>query len=143
MNLLSIIESWVAKVLLTDSIITDIVGENIYYGAADTDEPDIFVVYSYVDSTPFYNLGTKRYHGWAEYDIMVWQKGKDTRDMKTVANRVDDLFSIARNLTHTQNGETYYFYSRLNRSLSQKDISTPPTIWRGLGGTYKVSATKQ
>jgi hypothetical protein len=143
MNPLSIIESWIISELINDTTLTAIVpAANIYYGAADTDAPSLFLTVSYVDAEPFYNLGTKREHAWAEYDITVWQEGKDTRSMKQAANRVDELFSEFRAETFTQNSQTWQFYSKLTRPLGRKDISHPPKIWRGMGGTYRVSASK-
>jgi len=143
MNPLSIVESWIVKEMLEDEALAEIVGDKIYYGAPEDEAEEFFVLVTTVDARPFYTLGTKREHAWAWYDIVVWQKGKDTRSMKAAANRIDDMFSVFRNRTFTQSGEAYYFYSQSTRPISRKDTSTPPFVWRGLGGTYKISATKQ
>lgn len=143
MNPLSIIESWIASEMLNDPQMQALVGNRIYFGSAEQEAGGLYVLCSYVDSEPFYNLGTKRNHAWGWYDIVAWQSGQQTLQMKQTANRLDELFSNFRNRTFTQNGETYRFYSRSTRLISRKDITEPPLVWRGMGGTYKVSATKQ
>lgn len=143
MNQLSIVESWIAWELLNDPTLASIVGSKVYLGSAPQEATGDLIIYSYVDAEPFYNLGSKRDHGWAHYDIMAWKLGSDTRQMKAAANRIDVMFSGFRNRTFTQSGETYRFYSRVTRPLSRVDDTEPPNVWRGMGGTYKISATKQ
>lgn len=142
MNHLSVVESWIIKEMLADATLTGIIGQRIYQGVADEEAGDLFAVYSYVDGRPFYNLGTKRAHSWAWYDLMVWQKGRNTLQMKQAANRIDEMFSYFRNRSVTQSGETFEVDSRMERALSQSDNSQSPVLWRGIGGTYKISVTK-
>lgn len=143
MNQLSIAESWIANELLSDSTLTGLVGSKVYLGSAPQEAVSPFIIFSYVDAEVFYNLGTKRDHGWAYYDIMSWQLGANTVAVKAIANRIDEMFSGFRNRTFTQAGVTYKFYSRSTRPISRIDDTEPPNVWRGLGGTYKISMTKQ
>ena len=143
MNHATITESWIAHELLNDGPLDDIVHGKIYYGAPEEEVQGIYVVFNQVSGTPFYNLGTKREHSVLNYDIVVWQSGSNTLDMKNAADRIDVLFSSFRNRTFTRSGQTYRFYSQTERFISLKNYTEPPLKWRGMGAEYRISATKQ
>jgi hypothetical protein len=138
MNSLTVIESWIASVLLADVTITGLVGDNIFLGEADQKSTSPLIVYNYVDGSPFYTLGTKRDFTVAEYDIRAYQSGYSTATVKSLANQIDELFKAQRNVVY----QGYWMHSRTMKELSFVENDEAGTYWRMLGGTYRISATK-
>lgn len=137
MNSLTVIESWIASKMLANATIFGLVGQNIFLGEAE-EGPELFVVFRYVDSRPMYTLGVKRAVSDNYYDIVVWQKGTNTLDAKTIANEIDDIFSDIK----VEAYQGFEMSSQTERQLSLVDQTENGVIYRSLGGTYRIVAVE-
>lgn len=138
-NEITITKSWISHELKNDSIIQEKIADNFFYGAADKDAGDFYVVYQYVTGSPTKKLGMRRKSVRLLFDIKVYQRGRGNADFNLVVNRIEELFGNFANREY----QGWHFSSEMDLPLDLPESDREKKeIWQGTGGSYRISVNK-
>lgn len=133
------VRSWITSRILADNATTVIIGDRVFSGVAPSGVGAVYVVYKFVSGSGIYALGNRRTKAGLLYDIVGWGRQNDLAKIKSVADRIDELFSYAVNVQWQ--GWNFSAQQEDLIDTSENDDANEHT-WVRIGGTYRISTWK-
>lgn len=138
-NEVTITKSWIASELENDTVVQSKIGDNHFYGVADSNAGDFYIVYTFVTGSLTKKLGQRRKLIRLLFDIKVYQRGRGSSDLNTLVNRIEEMFGDFKNRAY----RGWNFSSEMELPLDQPESDRDrKEFWQGIGGTYRISAYK-